>query len=118
MSVRGLAFSILVLAHFVVVMNSYFIFLTFLLFFLLVKTLSFVFTLAHSDPTPPLLHPLLPFFSSLRYRWVQELDLSVHKFAFGSEASAREAFGSWSYVRVLTKRNREVDYVGMVFAPR
>jgi hypothetical protein len=49
---------------------------------------------------------------------VQELDLSVHKFAFGSEASAREAFGSWSYVRVLTKRNREVDYVGMVFAPR
>lgn len=51
-------------------------------------------------------------------RWVQELDLSVHKFAFGSEANAREAFASWSYVRVLTKRNREVDYVGMVFAPR
>ena len=65
-----------------------------------------------SSPGPP-----SPFVHSA-VSWVQELDLSVHKFAFGSELSAREAFASWSYVRVLTKRNREVDYVGMVFAPR
>ena len=42
----------------------------------------------------------------------------MHKFAFETESGARQAFASWSYVRILTLRNREVDFVGIVFAPR
>jgi len=41
----------------------------------------------------------------------------VKKYAFDSEIEARDAFGNWSYVRILTCRNREISVYGTIFAP-
>jgi hypothetical protein len=49
--------------------------------------------------------------------WCQEY-FEVKKYAFDEgEIDARAAFEAWSYVRVLTRDNREVDHTGTIFAP-
>jgi len=42
----------------------------------------------------------------------------VKKYAFDEgEESARAAFNAWSYVRIVTRHNREVAHIGTIFAP-
>ena len=49
--------------------------------------------------------------------WYQDISLDVKKVAFTNERSARAAFSAWSFVRILTRRHREVDVYGIIFAP-
>jgi hypothetical protein len=43
--------------------------------------------------------------------------IEVRKFAFNSEAEAREALEEWSFANILTKNDEEVDVSGIILAP-